>query len=118
SRHRTTFVDGPRRRASIIPAAIRFNPAPSWCWRCPFNPQEPANVSMATRPDLNRLYRDFWELRPDPSDAAHRVSFGTSGHRGTSARGSFNEAHVLAITQAVCDYRTGSRITGPLYLGK
>ena len=55
---------------------------------------------------------------PDPDDPAQRVAFGTSGHRGTSANGSFNEAHILATTQAICDYRQAQGIDGPLYLGK
>ena len=55
--------------------------------------------------DLARLERDYYERRPDLDDANQRVAFGTSGHRGSSLRGSFNEAHILAITQAICDYR-------------
>jgi phosphoglucomutase len=55
---------------------------------------------------------------PDPADPAQRVAFGTSGHRGTALNGSFNEAHILAITQAVCEYRGQQGITGPLLLGK
>jgi phosphoglucomutase len=68
--------------------------------------------------DLARLERDYFECRPDPDDAAQRVSFGTSGHRGSSLRGSFTEAHILAITQAICDYRREQGIAGPLYMGK
>src|SRR6188472_1655457 len=68
--------------------------------------------------DLARLERDYFERRPDPDDPAQQVSFGTSGHRGTSLRGSFNEPHILAITQAICDYRHAQAITGPLYMGK
>src|SRR5438876_1176005 len=55
---------------------------------------------------------------PDLDNAAERVSFGTSGHRGSSLRGSFTEAHILAITQAICDYRRGQGIDGPLHMGK
>ena len=68
--------------------------------------------------DLPLLERDYFERRPDPDDPAQQVSFGTSGHRGTSLRGSFNEPHILAITQAICDYRHEQTITGPLYMGK
>src|ERR1039457_755295 len=68
--------------------------------------------------DLARAERDYYERQPDVADPNQRVSFGTSGHRGTSRRGSFTEAHILAITQAICDYRRGQRIDGPLYLGK
>src|SRR5439155_9126068 len=66
--------------------------------------------------DLQLLRRRYFE-KPDPADPQQRVSFGTSGHRGSSLRGSFNEAHILAVTQAVCEYRKGQGTTGPLYLG-
>jgi len=66
--------------------------------------------------DLELLRRRYFE-KPDPSDPQQRVSFGTSGHRGSSLRGSFNEAHILAVTQAVCDYRKAQGTTGPLFLG-
>ena len=56
--------------------------------------------------------------QPDVSQPAQRVAFGTSGHRGSALNGSFNEAHILAITQAVCEYRKAQGITGPLFLGK
>jgi phosphoglucomutase len=68
--------------------------------------------------DVARLEREYYAGRPDPDDPAHRVSFGTSGHRGSALRGSFTEAHILAISQAICDYRRAQRIDGPLYLGK
>ena len=68
--------------------------------------------------DLARLERDYYERRPNVDDPDQLVAFGTSGHRGSSLRGSFNEAHILAITQAICDYRRGQGIDGPLYLGK
>ena len=68
--------------------------------------------------DPARLEREYHERRPDRADPAQRVSFGTSGHRGTPLDGSFTEAHILAITQAICEYRAGHGITGPLYLGK
>src|SRR5215468_6357916 len=68
--------------------------------------------------DLARLERDYYARQPDIDDPAQRVSFGTSGHRGSSLRGSFTEAHILAVTQAICDYRRAQRIDGPLYLGK
>ena len=55
--------------------------------------------------DLDKLVREYYELKPDFGDVNQRVSFGTSGHRGTSANRTFNEAHILAIAQAVCDYR-------------
>ena len=68
--------------------------------------------------DLAQLERDYLEQRPDPSDPNQRVSFGTSGHRGTSRNGTFTEAHILAITQAICEYRHRQGTTGPLYMGK
>jgi phosphoglucomutase len=68
--------------------------------------------------DLNALRGAYYARRPDLADAGQRVSFGTSGHRGSSLRGSFNEAHVLAMTQAICSYRQDEGITGPLYLGR
>jgi phosphoglucomutase len=68
--------------------------------------------------DLGRLERDYYGRTPDMGDAAQRVAFGTSGHRGSSLRGSFNEAHILAIAQSICEYRAGQRIDGPLVLGK
>jgi len=68
--------------------------------------------------DVARLERDYYEQSPNPEDPAQRVSFGTSGHRGSPFEGTFTEAHVLAITQAICEYRTGRGIAGPLFLGK
>ena len=68
--------------------------------------------------DLARLERDYYERTPDVGDANQLVGFGTSGHRGSSLRGSFTEAHILAITQAICDYRRSHGIDGPLYMGK
>jgi phosphoglucomutase len=68
--------------------------------------------------DPARLEREYYERRPDMTDANQQVSFGTSGHRGSALRGTFTEAHILAITQAICDYRRGRGIDGPLYMGK
>jgi phosphoglucomutase len=68
--------------------------------------------------DLARLEREYYQHKPDVANPAERVSFGTSGHRGTSLRGSFTEAHILAITQAICDYRRSQGTDGPLYMGK
>jgi phosphoglucomutase len=68
--------------------------------------------------DLARLEQAYYEHKPDASDPSQRVSFGTSGHRGSPLRGSFTEAHIVAITQAICDYRRGQGIDGPLYMGK
>jgi phosphoglucomutase len=68
--------------------------------------------------DLARLERDYYERRPDPHDPTQLVSFGTSGHRGSSFTASFNEAHILAITQAICEYRRKQGTDGPLFMGK
>jgi phosphoglucomutase len=67
--------------------------------------------------DVGKLVAAYYERRPDPAVPAERVSFGTSGHRGTSFDGTFNEAHVLAITQAICRYRRKEGIDGPLFIG-
>ncbi len=68
--------------------------------------------------DLARLEREYYGRRPDLGDPSQLVSFGTSGHRGSPLSGTFTEAHILAITQAICDYRGGRGIDGPLYMGK
>jgi phosphoglucomutase len=68
--------------------------------------------------DVARLVTAYYTGKPDPSVAAQRVSFGTSGHRGSSFESSFNENHILAITQAICEYRAAEKTDGPLYLAK
>jgi phosphoglucomutase len=68
--------------------------------------------------DLARLEREYYERWPDLDDPEQRVSFGTSGHRGSPFHGSFTEAHILAITQAICDYRRAQGTDGPLFMGK
>jgi phosphoglucomutase len=68
--------------------------------------------------DVSRLEAAFYETKPDPGDPNQVVSFGTSGHRGTSLNGTFTETHILAITQAICDYRRKEQIDGPLFMGK
>ena len=73
------------------------------------------NAILANIPALISAY---YTLQPDPADPQGAVSFGTSGHRGSSLKGSFNEAHILAIVQAVCEHRKQAGITGPLFLGK
>src|SRR5262250_3078397 len=77
---------------------------------------KPATRDMLV--DLSALERAYYERRPDVADATQLVSFGTSGHRGSSLSGTFTEAHILAITQAICDYRRGQGTDGPLYMGK
>jgi phosphoglucomutase len=68
--------------------------------------------------DLTRLERDYFERLPDVDDPNQLVSFGTSGHRGSSLHASFNEGHILAVTQAICDYRRNQGTDGPLFMGK
>jgi phosphoglucomutase len=77
---------------------------------------QPAPKAMLV--DVARLEREYYERKPEIDNPDERVIFGTSGHRGSSLRGSFTEAHILAITQAICDYRRAQGIDGPLYLGK
>lgn len=68
--------------------------------------------------DVDALITAYYETAPDPADPAQRVAFGTSGHRGSSFRGAFNEAHILAITEAICRYRADRGYTGPLFLAR
>jgi phosphoglucomutase len=77
---------------------------------------QPAPVQLLIDPV--QLERAYYDRQPDPGVPGQLVSFGTSGHRGTSLEGSFNEAHILAITQAICEYRRGNGISGPLFMGK
>src|SRR5947209_6207317 len=77
---------------------------------------KPAPKEMLVDPA--RLEREYYERKPDLDDPGQLVSFGTSGHRGSPLRGSFTEAHILAITQAICDYRHSQSTDGPLYMGK
>ena len=77
---------------------------------------KPAPASLLV--DVARLVTAYYSVRPDPSVLEQRVVFGTSGHRGSSLRAAFNEGHILAVTQAICEYRAAQKITGPLYIGK
>src|SRR5919202_1082870 len=77
---------------------------------------QPPTPSMLA--DIPRLLTAYYTEKPDPAVADQRVSFGTSGHRGSSLRASFNEAHIIATTEAICRYRAGEGIEGPLYLGR
>jgi phosphoglucomutase len=76
---------------------------------------KPAPASLLI--DVSKLQAQYYDIHPDPADPAQRVQFGTSGHRGTSSNGSFNEDHILATTQAIVEYRRGQGITGPLFIG-
>src|ERR1700740_3346618 len=86
---------------------------------------EPALSALAGKPapkemliDVARLEKEYFERKPDVSDSNQLVAFGTSGHRGSPFHGSFTETHILAITQAICDYRKLRGTDGPLYMGK
>ncbi|ORA16614.1 phosphoglucomutase (alpha-D-glucose-1,6-bisphosphate-dependent) [Mycobacterium arosiense] len=68
--------------------------------------------------DLPHLVTAYYSIAPDPGDVAQRVAFGTSGHRGSALNGAFNEAHILAITQAIVEYRAAHGVTGPLFIGR
>ena len=68
--------------------------------------------------DVDRLVDAYYKQRPERDDPRQLVSFGTSGHRGTSLSGSFNEPHILAMTQAICEWRRRAGTDGPLYMGK
>src|ERR1700691_697559 len=76
---------------------------------------KPAEASMLV--NVPRLVTAYYVDRPDPSVPAQRVAFGTSGHRGSALTRSFNEQHILAVTQAICLYRKQQQIDGPLFLG-
>jgi len=76
---------------------------------------KPAPKSLLA--NIPRLLSAYYTHKPDASDPSQRVAFGTSGHRGSSFRNSFNEAHILAISQAVCEHRKARKITGPLFMG-
>ena len=67
--------------------------------------------------DVAKLVTAYYAVHPDPGDAAQRVSFGTSGHRGSAFTATFNEDHILATTQAICEFRASQGIDGPQYLG-
>jgi phosphoglucomutase len=77
---------------------------------------KPAPKEMLIDPE--QLVREYYVRKPDPAEPAQQISFGTSGHRGSPLTGSFNEAHILAIAQAICDYRRRHGISGPLYMGR
>src|ERR1051325_8095033 len=68
--------------------------------------------------NVDELVKAYYERRPDLDDPLQRVSFGTSGHRGSPLETSFNEAHIVAMTQAICDFRAARKISGPLFMGK
>jgi len=76
----------------------------------------PAEPSMLV--DVDRLIRSYYDIHPDPSNPSQRVAFGTSGHRGSAFNGAFNEAHIVATTEAICRYRASQGTDGPLFIGR
>ena len=74
-------------------------------------------ATLAMLVDVPRLVTAYYTKVPDPSVHAQRIAFGTSGHRGSAFKNTFNEWHVLAISQAICDYRKHQSLNGPLFLG-
>ncbi|MFN3597136.1 MAG: phosphoglucomutase (alpha-D-glucose-1,6-bisphosphate-dependent) [Rubricoccaceae bacterium] len=83
----------------------------------PLDPLAGQPVPPERLPNVPRIVAAYYTLQPDPADPAQRVAFGTSGHRGRSLEGAFTDAHVAAITQAVCTYRAAGGTTGPLFVG-
>ena len=81
-----------------------------------------ARAGQPARPedlvDVSHLVTAYFDLEPDPDDVSQQVAFGTSGHRGTSLTTSFNEVHIAATTQAICDYRREQGYDGPLFIGR
>ncbi|MES2605895.1 MAG: phosphoglucomutase, partial [Pseudomonadota bacterium] len=82
------------------------------------HPRAGQRAAPADLIDLAALDQAYYQRKPDPANTAERVAFGTSGHRGSPLLNTFNEAHILAITQALCEYRQAAGITGPLFLGR
>ena len=82
------------------------------------DPRAGTPATTADLVDVSQLVTAYFTQVPDPDDAGQQVAFGTSGHRGSSLRSSFNEQHILATTQAICDYRSMRGYTGPLFLGR
>src|SRR2546422_5739119 len=96
----------PRRTRSRYPRRVPTDPLAG----------QPADPSALV--DIAALLAAYHDLTPDPSNPTQRVAFGTSGHRGSSFRGAFNEAHILAITEAICRYRARQGYEGPLFIGR
>ena len=82
------------------------------------HPDAGSPVAKEDLTDIAELISRYYEFTPDVSNPDQRVAFGTSGHRGSSQKNSFNEGHILAVTQAICEYRAKQGITGPLFMGK
>ncbi|MFO7594980.1 MAG: phosphoglucomutase, alpha-D-glucose phosphate-specific, partial [Desulfocurvibacter africanus] len=83
----------------------------------PVHPQAGKQPDKHMLVNVPRLVAAYYTVRPDPADAAQRVAFGTSGHRGSSFKASFNEAHILAMAKAICEHRASRGVDGPLFVG-
>ncbi|WP_027366385.1 phosphoglucomutase (alpha-D-glucose-1,6-bisphosphate-dependent) [Desulfocurvibacter africanus] len=83
----------------------------------PVHPQAGKQPDKHMLVNVSRLVAAYYTVRPDPADAAQRVAFGTSGHRGSSFKASFNEAHILAMAKAICEHRASRGVDGPLFVG-
>src|SRR3954462_10501037 len=84
----------------------------------PSNPRAGQPAPAAALVDIDALLTAYHDIEPDPADPTQRVAFGTSGHRGSAFRGAFNEAHIVAITEAICRYRRGQGYSGPLFIAR
>ena len=82
------------------------------------HPEAGKPVAKENLTDIAELVSLYYELQPDVSNPDEKVAFGTSGHRGSSLKNSFTEGHIMAIAQAICEYRAQQGITGPLFMGK
>src|SRR6201982_253758 len=98
-----------------MPYTLEKNPVPKGP---ALSPRAGKPAPKELRSDVARLEKEYFDRKPDVSDRTQLVAFGTSGHRGSSLHGAFNEAHILAITKAIWVYRRGQGIDGPFYLGK
>ena len=82
------------------------------------SPRAGQRAQVSDLEDIAELVTSYYTVSPDLSDPGQRVAFGTSGHRGSSLDGAFNDAHIAATTQAICEYRSSQGIGGPLFLGR
>ena len=101
-------------RRDQSPPQYRVPAAELWAWRpIPRRTAQPEDLI-----DLPHLVTAYYTVQPDPENVDQQVAFGTSGHRGSSLDAAFNEAHILATTQAIAEYRAAQGTTGPLFLGR
>jgi phosphoglucomutase len=101
-----------------MPHTVKARLAPATAHQNSISPLAGQPAPKELLVDVSRLEKEYFERRPDLQDPNQLVAFGTSGHRGSPLQGTFTEAHILAITQAICDYRRSQGTDGPLYMGK